>query len=334
MVSRVDSSALLAAGLRTEFADTYEKAQNRMNDGRVAMLMDMSLSTQTRETPFGYHEAPPHIEYWPRGTAVPTESFGSVTWTTPIYEWSKRIPFSKFDRKDEQTDTMLEMARMLGASAGALEERFNFDLLTGTAGTLPAIPTAPDGAALFSATDAAGRDRFGVSGGNLISGSGVASLSAIITDYYTAIARWRSMKDRPTGGQFLFSPEVIDQGVLIVHGSANEKIFEEAFRQIRQGVVLGTDAGTTPTNIIQDASRNVDLWSTARITDNDWFVYMKGSPKQPFYLLDREGVQEYTALADDNNSDHVRTYGEEYIQFERRAGAGIALPYGICKVNN
>jgi len=45
-------------------------------------------------------------------------------------------------------------------------------------------------------------------------------------------------------------------------------------------------------------------------------------------------VQEFTSLEGDNNSDRTRDTGEEYVQWERRAGAGIALPFGAIKVNN
>ncbi len=328
---QVIASALLANGLRTEFADTYLAIQNRQQDSRLAKLMDLGIGATNRRHEFGYFEAAPHMDYWRRGETIPTDSFKSVQWTVPVHTWGRRVPWHKEDRKDDQTSSLFDVARMAGASAALLPERFLFDILTGSTNTLPAVPLAPDGAAMF-ATTAGGANRFGVSSGNLLTGSGVASVSALLTDYYNAIEQWKQFQDGK--GQPLLSAETIDSGVIIVHGAANTEAFEEAFLQKRQGIVKGTDAGTTPSNLVQDASRSVELWGTQRIADNDWFVFLKNPPKLATFLLDREGVQEFTSLEGDNNGDRTRDTGEEYVQWERRAGAGVALPIAAIKVNN
>jgi hypothetical protein len=293
--------------------------------------MDLGIGATNRIHEFAYFEAAPHMEQWVRGMTIPTDAMGSVQFSVPVYTWARRVPWHKEDRKDDQTSSLMDIARMAGASAGLLPERFFFDLLTGGTATLPAVPNAPDGAAFF-ATTAGGANRFGVSSGNLLTGSGVASVSAIRTDYYNAIEQWKQFQDGK--GQPLLSDEVIDSGVIIIHGAANTEAFEEAFLQRRQGEVLGTDAGTTPSNLVQDASRNVTLWGSQRVSDNDWFVFLKNPPKKATFLLDREGVQEFQSLEGDNNGDHTRDTGEEYVQWERRAGAGIALPFSAIKVNN
>ena len=61
---------------------------------------------------------------------------------------------------------------------------------------------------------------------------------------------------------------------------------------------------------------------------------MKNPPVRPTFLLQRMSLRERTALSDGNNSDHARTYNEEYVQWDSREGAGIALPYSTIKVNN
>ena len=226
----------------------------------------------------------------------------------------------------------MDIARMAGQSAALLPERFFFDLITGGNSTLPAIPNAPDGASMFATTDGGGGNRFGVSSGNLLTGNGVASVSAIRTDYYNAIEQWKQYTDGK--GQPLLSDEVIDSGVVIIHGAANTEAMEETFLQRRQGEVIGTDAGATPTNLVQDASRNVTLWGTQRISDNDWFMFLKNPPKRATFFLDRKGIMEESAVRGENNSDLVRDTGEEYLQWHSRSGAGIALPFAAMKVNN
>lgn len=331
-MSTVIASQVLANGLRTEFADTYSAVQNRQADSRLSMVMDLSIGATNRQHEFGYFEAAPHMEYWRRGDSIPTDAMGSVQFTVPVYTWARRIPWHKEDRKDDQTQSLFEVARMAGQSAALLPERFFFDLITGSTNTLPAVPTAPDGASMF-ATTAGGVNRFGVSSGNLLTGSGIATTSAILSDYYAAIEQFLLFQDGK--GQPLLSSELVDQGVVIVHAAADLEAFEEAFLQKRQGTVYGTNtAASTPSNIVQDASRNVTLWGSSRLATGSFYVFLKAAPKKPTFLLDREGIQEFTSLEGDNNSDHTRSTGEEYIQWERRAGAGIALPYGAIKVNN
>jgi hypothetical protein len=330
-MTNVIASNVLANGLRTEFADTYLAIQNRQADSRLSMVMDLGIGATNRQHEFAYFEAAPHMAYWQRGTAIPQDNFGSVQFSVPVYTWGRRVAWHKEDRKDDQTQSLFDMARMAGQSAALLAERFFFDLLAGSTNTLPAIPLAPDGAALF-ATDASSAPRFGVTNGNLLSGGGVASVSAILTDYYNGLEQFKQFQDGK--GQPLLSDETVDAGVVCIYPAAQLEAFEEAFLQKRQGIVLGTDAGVTPTNIVQDASRNVTLWASSRLTGSDWFMFLKNPPKKATFMLDREGVQEFSSLEGDNNSDRTRDTGEEYVQWERRAGAGIALPYGAIQINN
>jgi hypothetical protein len=309
---QVVASQVLANGLRTEFADTYLTVQNRQQDSRLALLMDLGISAWNRQHEFAYFNAAPHLAFWRRGDAIPTDAMTSVQFTVPVHNWGRRVPWHKDDRADDQTQSLFDMARMAGQSAALLPERMFFDCLTNSTNTLPAVPLAPDGASFF-ATTAGGLNRFGVSSGNLLTGNGVASTSVILQDYYRTQAQYRLFQDGK--GQPLYI-----------------QVFEQAFLQRRQG--SATAATGSPTNIVQDASRNVTLWPTARITDNDWFVFLADPPKKATFLLDRQGVVEYTSLVGDNNGDRTRDTGEEYVQWERRAGAGIALPYAAIKVDN
>jgi len=332
-MSDVIASGVLANGLRTDFWDTYAAIRNRQADSRLSMVMDLGIPATNREHKFGYIEAAPHFEQWVRGQSIPTDAMDSTDFTVPVFTWGRRVRWHNEDREDDQTQSLFDIARQAGQSAGLLPERFFFDLITGSTNTLPAVPLAPDGAAMFATTDGGGGARFGASGGNLLTGSGVASVSAIRTDYYNAIEQWKALQDGK--GQPLLSDETIDSGVVLVHGSGNTEAFEEAFLQKRQGEIYGSNtAASTPTNLVHDASRNVDLWGTQRISDNDWFMFLKNPPKKATFFLDRKGIMEESSLRGENNGDLMRDTGTEYIQWHSRSGGGIALPFGAMKVNN
>lgn len=331
-MARVIAAATLVNGLRMDFTDTYTKLRQTQAQSYVGVMMDLSVRIDNRTKDFAYYEAAPHMQRWVRGNTIPTENFGSVKFPVTAYDWAKRIPWHKHDREDDQTQGLVDAARGCGRSSGLLPERFLADALGGTTLTLPAVPLAPDGASLYSATDGSGGNRFGVSGGNLVTGGGVASVAAVQTDYYKVIRRFLEFQDGK--GQPLLDPALIGAGIMIVHSSADLEIMEKAFLQRRQGIVLGTDAGTTPTNIVQDASRNVRLEATPRLATGDWFCTLLNAPTKPLFLATRQELREFTAFEGDNNSDHTRDTGEEYIQWEERSGLGVALPYATIKVNN
>lgn len=329
MGTRVIASNVLANGLRTEFADTYEVIRNRQSDSRLAKVMDLSIGATNREHDFAYFEAAPHMTYWERHTTIPTDSMDSTTFNVPIYEWGRRVPWSKWDRKDDQTQTLTQMARMAGQSAALLPERFFFDLLQGGTATLPATVNAPDGVGFFNATDGDGGARFGAAGGNVKAGSGVTA-ATILSDFYDTIVRFKQFEDGK--GQPMLGDETLESGFCLIFPVQMTEAFEQAFLMKRPGLI-GT-AGT-PSNVVQDASRNVELWGTPRLSDvDDWYAFLANPPKQATFFIDREGVQEYTALEGDNNSDSNRSKAEEYIQWESRSSGAIALPYAAVKTTN
>ena len=327
---RVNSSQVLANGLRTEFWDTYAAIQNRVADSRLAQVMDLSISATNREHEFAYFESSPHFDLWKRGDEIKSKGMGSVSFSVPVYEWGRRIPWLKWDRDDDQTGSLMDVARQAGASAAMLPERFFFDLIQNATSLLPAVPTAPDGVAMFSATNGAGAARFGVTGGNLLTGGGVTA-ALILADFYKTIVRFMGFQD--TEGQPLLGDSLMTQPFVIIHPLGLTEAMETAFLQKQQ---LGdATAGGAKSNIVADSAKRVTLWPSARLSDaNDWYIFLGDPPKKATFFLDREGVQEETALMEDNNSDHTRQTAEESIQWWSRSGAGIALPYGAIKTTN
>lgn len=326
---RINSSATLANGLRTEFWDTYAAVQNRVADSRLATVMNLGVGATNREHDFAYYESAPHFDLWKRGDEIKSKGMDSISFNVPVYEWGRRVPWSKWDRDDDQTGSLLDVARQAGKSAALLPERFFFDLIQNNTGLLPSIPTAPDGAAMF-ATTAAGSARFGATSGNLLTGGGVTA-GAILTDFYDAITQFLKFQD--TEGQPLLSDNILTKPFTIIHPVELTEAMETAFLQKQS---LGdASVGGAQSNLVTDTAKSVTLWPSARLTDvNDWYIFMGDPPKEQTFFLDRLGVQEETALMEDNNSDSTRRTAEESIQWFSRSGAGIALPYGAIKTTN
>jgi len=326
---RVNSSQTLANGLRTEFWDTYASVKNRVADSRLSTVMNLSVGATNREHDFAYYESAPHFDLWKRGDEIKSKGMDSVSFNVPVYEWGRRVPWLKWDRDDDQTDSLMDVARQAGESAALLPERFFFDLIQNNTGLLPSIPTAPDGAAMF-ATTAGGAARFGATNGNLLTGGGVTA-AAILTDFYDAIVQFMNFQD--TEGQPLIGDQVLQQPFVICHPVELTEAMETAFLQ-KQQLGDGT-AGGAKSNIVADTAKRVTLWPSPRLSDaNDWYIFLGAPPKEATFFLDREGVQEETALMEDNNSDLTRRTAEESIQWWSRSGAGISLPYAAIKTTN
>ncbi len=329
MSTQVNSAQLLANGLRNDFWDTYEKVRNRQSDSRLNLVMDLGVGKATnRQHTYGHYKSAPHMSFWERGGPIPTKGMDSEQWDVPIYEWGRRIPWLKWDRKDEQTQSLMQIARAAGKSAARLPERFFFDILQGGSATLPAVPLAPDGVGLFSATDGDGNARFGATGGNTIAGGGVTA-AQILTDYYDNVVRYKQFTD--TEDEPLFGDEDLESGYIIIHPVELTEAMEEAFIQKRQ---IGT-GGSTPSNVTHDASRRIELWGSPRLTDaNNWYQFLLDPPTMATFLSERQELKELMALEDDNNSDSVRTNAVEYMQYESRSGAGILTPHAAIEVTN
>lgn len=325
MPSQVIAGPALTAGLRTEFRDQYMISVEEEAD-RKALLMEDIQSDKLTEL-YAYFETAPYPVRWPRGQNIGAANFKAVQFQATNFDWGRRIIWHRNDRMDDQTKSLFEQARMLGQHFATLWQRLFFQLLQGTADSdlLPSVPNAPDGVAFFSTTDGGGSPRFGATDGNLLTGTGVGTAAAVRADFFDAVEQFKLFQD--TEGQPLWSDSILDTGYLVIYGAANEQVVREAFQQT---ITQGSSAGIS--NIILDAGLKVRLWSTQRIADNDIYVVLMGAPKKSTFRQIREPLREASATME--NSDLARSTGEEYLQFNERGTASIAIPYQAVKINN
>lgn len=328
----------LVGFLLNNFKDAYDRSevdQAAFLDG----IFDEWGSERRSET-YGYTESAPYPKRWVRGQDRRMSAFNSVSWSTSAVDWSVGVQWHKNDAEDNQLKDTLSKASQAGNHWGSLKTRVvtqlleaatNFDLLA-------AIPNAPDGAALF-ATTAGGSARYGVTGGNLLTGNGVATPEAITKDFYLGLQQFLLMLD--TEGMPLWDPTVLNSGVLIVAPVAAMKMFYEAFKlqlTVRTadatGAALGTVVAATATsNLAQAAGVPVTLWFNPLLTDSsDWYMALKGSPVKPFYRQIRRALESH--YQDDANSDEARKTKVHGLMWDSREGYGLGPAYSLIKVNN
>ena len=332
----VSATEALARGLRTTFVDTYQRLLAEAHP-LLKKVMDLGLPSDKSSELYAYFESSPHPTRWPRGEDIPADAFRARNWTVENYDWAKKVSWHSNDEADDQTKSLVDRVRDVAGAFQILPERIFFQVLTGSVDLdlLPVVPTAPDGAALF-ATTAGGAARFGVTGGNIVTGTGVATVAAVHTDLYGGIARFLRMQD--TEGQPLWPPELVGRGITIVYGSANELVFRQAFSQMNhvqivQNVAAAENvAAAAPSNVVLNSGLRFNLWSSPRILDNDWFVFLDGGPKKAIFEQVREPLQD--DVEDFGNSDRTRSTKMKSIQWHARMGYGVSLPYQAIQINN
>lgn len=316
----VDSSANLINGALATFDNVYRDAINRQSNGNLAKVMDLDgLTVDNRRKELVYREAPPAMKHWPRGDPIPTEGMASKSFEVVVHNWGHRSEWHEDDREDDQTGTLMTDVAAAGESAGILAEEFFFDMILGSATTLPWLPKAPDGNTIFNSAN-----RFEQSGGNTTGVNDFNSTQNCVDGLFTAIKLLRNNKDGK--GKYLWRDNVIDGGIVVICSAEDEKVWQEAFKQRIQ---LNT-AGVS--NIFLDTNRNLTLWPTARVATNKAYVFLENIPVKPVFMVNRRGVRERSSLGDMNNSDRTRTTGMEYVQWDLRVGCGGHVPYGCVEL--
>lgn len=331
MSQPVIAGAAFAAGLRTEFLSTYDRPYSGLG-GALANVMKQDIPSTRENQDFFYWESAPRMVRWVRGQTMSEKNFRGIAYNVVNHEWARAIPWHYADRSDDQTRGLMDRARKLGDSARLLDERIFFQIITGATDNdlLPAIPNAPDGAGLY-ATTAGGVARFGVTNGNLLTGSGIATAEAIRTDIYTAKTQFLRMQD--TEGELLHDESEIDGGLTLFYNVQNAKVVAEALKQPITALAASTaqsNAGVT--NIILADGLKITPVGTARITDNDMYVVLNSAEPKPVFSMLREAIQDVVETW--QNSDLTRRTGIESIRWWLRKGYGVNAAYNTIKINN
>jgi len=322
----------LTAGIRTEFVSNYARMYTGVAT-RLQDVMQLAVPSDKATEIYAYYESAPHAVRWPRGEKRSRKGFKAVQFSVVNHEWTVGVPYHKNDEQDDQTRSLVQRARDASLSAALISERVFFQILTAATdlSLLPAVPNAPDGSALFASS------RFGVAGGNILTGTGVATAAAVIADFFNAIELFRQFQD--TEGQPLFEDDIVEKGFVVYYNVANDEVFRAAFKaafplRIVQNVAANENvAAAAPSNtVLVEGGYKVELRPTQRITDNDWFVFAKGCPVKPIFEQARWPMSERLQTMD--NSDEARQTGILAMDWDWRAGYGVNVPFGVVKLNN
>ena len=286
---------------------------------------------------FATMESLPLPRIWNKNEARTWTSIKDLYINIVNRKWQGAISWSIEDEEDAQVQSIPDKARMLGQRFAELDERIAIQLIeSGTDNLLlPSIPNAYDGSALVSTST-----RFGVSGGNQVTGSGVSTVNAIVTDLYAVKKKFRQMQD--TEGQpFYQSEDVSFKNFRII---APEEIEEVLTRALSTKMMPASGTFSDASNNLSNASvdnpifvKDGDLlnqvYFTQRLSDvNDYYIYLDVPFVKPLVILDRVplSVIEYKPGTSDWGGD----YDMKGVGFRMRRGYGVGAPQAFIKVSN
>lgn len=315
------------ADLQTTFVTTYEK--QAVASPKLSAFMALDVPSDKRAEIYGYPESMPTIDRWERGEPIPREESRIVTYEIFNEDWGKAFEYHENDLDDLKLIEGRTWVRGLAKRAGQVPERVAFQLIDGTtnAKLLPSIPLAPDGAALFAAT-AGGAARFGVTGGNIVTGNGYSGAAIRATLMGLVIPRFMAFKD--TKSEPLLDQSQIENRLVILANSDYYEGFAEAFSQaITRSDGPAGSAGVT--NIVMDSGLTIELWLTQRKSVDNWIVVAPNAGPPPLVWQKRAAVR--TIDEDRTNSDRARNTKQNSFQVDFRAGAGMNLPFAAIQVD-
>lgn len=328
------AGAALEGAIRNEFLDTYKGEYERMEE-ELKDMARLAVPSQRLQEKYVYFESIDHPKRQDRDDEMSFGDYQPKSFTVANHRWAKGVKIHEDDVADDQTTGgFIEKARQYGEGFALIPERVFYQLLLSTTDQdlLPAVPNAPDGVPMFYATDSGGGDRFGVTGGNLVSGGGVTNAALIRTDFWKAFARYAQFKDSKKK-QPLIHPSKLTS-FSIWFNVANIEVFREAFKGLLTFKTMTSpgNLAVTISNSIGEAPITIKLCPTQRITTNDWFMRCTSLRHYSLFEQSRSPLKE--VRGDDSNSDSARVTGYDYMGWKQRSGFGLGLPYDWTQIDN
>lgn len=316
-----------ALGVSSNFWTAYYNRQAG-NEAIYGQIVETVPAT-TDQIKLAYIEAAPIARYMTRGRGAPGKAMKDVGWTIPVYEWSNTISWRWQDEQDDQTGSLVTMAKNGADKYWQREESNWFQYINAStdADGMPALGNAPDGVALFSATDGGGSARYGVSGGNIVSGQSFSSGAGIRAGYQAALSRLFRFQD--TESQPLLNPDA--KRFICFYSATDLAAVNEAFFQkvtAQAPTTATSNAGVS--NLLLDMGYQVQVVVTQRLATGVGVVACLDTPAKPLVKAKRADPAEFPINM--SNSDAARNQLVNGLMHVGRAGYGVGPAYSIIKV--
>jgi len=280
-----------------------------------------------RRAQYAWKESVPFPERWDMRRGRTHKTYIDRSITIEVFPYETAIDHNYYDIQDDQLGDSRQHTEMVVKRFLMILQKLVYEYFNGSASLNPALNNAWDGAAMHYATDGGGSARSGVTGGNIISSSGLG-FDGCINDLYQVQQRFLDMTD--TAGEQLYSPdEVTFDKFHVFHPTSLNDVFD----QINQAEILRSDkmSNTGTSNVFK--GRLGGTHNISYLTDNsDWYVQLAHTYWKPFAARQEEDLR--SIWSNYENSDRAKEFNIETFFADERIGIGLWAPnYTNIKVN-
>lgn len=324
MAGTIIAGPALARAIRSDFIDTWRR-RYEASRAKLSNCMEFGIPSENLVEIYGYGETPIYPSRTGWGEAPDLKPHRYRNYTVENYRWTSEVKWLRMHRELSNLNDIERRARLAGENYGTLEERLFFQVITATTDTqlLEAIPTAPDGLALYSSST-----RFGVSSGNIVSGETITTGAGFRTAITNGMNRILDFQDEE--GQPAMDESILEQGVTVLYPNVRREQAMEAFIQAltSQGVAAD-NAGVS--NYLLDAGMKITMFPSQRLTvATTAFMFVDSFDVKPVFSQIAKPLWEMYYDAS-NSKDHGQT-GHESVNYEEWLGIGVNLPLGTVTI--
>ena len=318
----------MRAGVTGQISDTF-KGRMAEDTAMRTMLYKFIPTTKgdARQILLSFKSSTPFPSLWKYGTSRDYKGLKDYFHAVNLYNYQLNITWDKFDESDDQLQDIRSQASSAVVRFFEMQDVLYTEYLDGVKDLNPSLGLSWTGTSLFNTVDGDGNDLYGVSGGNIITGTGT-SASAIQHDLAQVRKRAMNMKD-PIAGRPLFrNSEITYDKFHCISPAGLDNAFLEASES--KFFKRKADNNTSEDNIFLNKisyTPNQNL-----IDQNDWFVVINHPTWKPFILRSPGNVE--TFMSDESNSDIARDKGQYGIHMNVRTGLVPYMQNVIYKISN
>jgi len=321
----VNNTSSRRIGILSDFAEIYKNRYPVYASRQDKFIKRGTVKTRIAE--YALKESIPVPEFWEYNEPRTRKTLKDRYLTVYHYPFQLALPYNRWDEEDDVLGDLRSHLESMTNRFLQIPDIMVSDYLNNAATMQPTLSTAFDGVALASATDGDGNDRFGITGGNIVTSTGVGTVAAILHDLWTCQTRWLQFLD--TEGQPFFSPEevAIDKVTCVVPSHLLE-VFQNA-REAKMAYV-NPAINTAQENVL---AMKFDLWVNPRLSTsaNTWFAIIDHSYLKPFFYVLRNDLE--TLVEDETNDHNARNLGQRAILGHLRSGMCPFAPQSIIQVS-
>lgn len=324
----IGNTQSLRAGIQKALMETWRQEYPKYEQMQKAFLHYLPYTT-IRNASYAFKERVPFPKPWPYGKGRKHQGFQDRSIDVNLFPYELTIGWDERDAADDQMKDLKTHVAQATERFLQLPDVLIGEYMSGVAVyNYQGLNLAYDGVGLYNTLDGNGAARFGVTGGNIITGQGTSTTAKVLSDILAVRRRFLQFTE-PITGQPLHNPDRITYNQM--HFVIPPQL-DGIFNQLNdlERIYTDTAINTAQSNLVKS---KIKYTVNQRLVDsNDWFVVVETPYWKPFAYRAPQTVRQIFATME--NSDLTRETAEEMVFCDLRLGITPWCPFTTIKVSN